>query len=74
MNWNGIANGTSRGEEAARQAEERLNKLEKKIEELLASAEAAVEGKGGLGKEGLEEVGRELGGLEEDVKGEGKKE
>ncbi|OBT77818.1 hypothetical protein VF21_03257 [Pseudogymnoascus sp. 05NY08] len=54
------------GEEAARQAEERLSKLEAKIEELLASAEAGVEGKE------MERVMEELRGVEGDIKGEGK--
>ncbi|OBT98847.1 hypothetical protein VE01_03412 [Pseudogymnoascus verrucosus] len=51
------------GEEAARQAEERLSRLEAKIEELLASAEAGIEGKEGLGEE-MGRVVEELRGLE----------
>lgn len=57
------------GEEAARQAEERLSRLERRIEELLASAEAGVGGKGVGGEMG--EVMEELRGLEGGVKGEG---
>ncbi|OBT88013.1 hypothetical protein VE02_02878 [Pseudogymnoascus sp. 03VT05] len=47
------------GEAAARQAEERLSRLEAKIEELLASAEAGVEGKE------MEKVMEEVRGGEE---------
>lgn len=69
LGQNGIlANEHHSGEEAARQAEERLSRLERRIEELLASAEAGV-----LGKEEVEVVMGELGGMEEEARGKGGK-